>query len=78
MSDSQAFCPPTYLTATHELALFQSGEDALNNWLQDRELDNMKTAATRTLEAINNAYGAERFSDENSLFKRGAQVFGTV
>jgi GNAT superfamily N-acetyltransferase len=48
MSDSQAFCPPAYLTATHELALFQSGEDALDNWLQDRALDNTKTGATRT------------------------------
>ena len=44
--DSQAFCPPAYLTASHELALFQSDEEALDNWLQDRALDNMKTGAT--------------------------------
>ena len=78
MSDSQAFCPPAYLTASHELALFQSGEDALDNWLQDRALDNMKTGATSALETINNAYGAERFSDANSLFIQCAYVFGTL
>jgi len=48
MSELKLFCPPAYLTSTHELDLFKSGEDALDNWLQDRAIDNMKTGATRT------------------------------
>ena len=48
MSELKLFCPPAYLTSAHELDLFKSGEDALDNWLQDRAIDNMKTGATRT------------------------------
>ena len=39
MSKLKLFCPPAYLTSTHELDLFKSGEDALDNWLQDRAID---------------------------------------
>ena len=48
MSKNEEFCSPIYLTASHDLEDFQSGEEALDSWLQDRALDNMETGASRT------------------------------
>lgn len=48
MSKDEAFCSPIYLTERHDLEDFQSGEEALDSWLQDRALDNMETGASRT------------------------------
>lgn len=48
MSENKEFCSPIYLTASHDLEDFQSGEEALDSWLRDRALDNMETGASRT------------------------------
>lgn len=39
---------PILLTDEHDLAQFASGEAALDDWLQQRALKNMKLGATRT------------------------------
>ena len=48
MSENKEFCSPIYLTEGHDLEDFQSGEEALDSWLQNRALDNMETGASRT------------------------------
>ncbi len=48
MSENKRFCSPAYLTTSHDLEDFQSGEEALDSWLRDRALDNMATGASRT------------------------------
>ena len=48
MSENKEFCSPSYLTSRHDLEDFQSGEEALDSWLQNRALDNMETGASRT------------------------------
>ena len=42
MSENKRFCSPAYLTERHDLEDFQSGEEALDSWLRDRALDNMR------------------------------------
>ncbi|MEJ8826501.1 GNAT family N-acetyltransferase [Variovorax humicola] len=42
---------PEPLTATHQLELFSSGVESLDNWLQRRALKNQATGASRTFVA---------------------------
>ncbi len=48
MNKKTEFSAPIYLTDAHKTDGFQSGEEALDTWLQDRALDNMKIGASRT------------------------------
>ena len=49
MPDSFAdFTAPAPLTAQHDLTGFQSDEPVLDDWLRQRALRNMKSAATKT------------------------------
>lgn len=45
---SHTFESPVQLTDEHDLAQFTSGEPALDDWLQQRALKNMKIGATKT------------------------------
>ena len=42
------YAEPVPLTATHDIAEFQSGEPALDEWLRARALQNMDMAASKT------------------------------
>ena len=44
----EAIKPPEKLTATHDLASFDSGEPALDDWLRRRALHNEVSGASRT------------------------------
>lgn len=45
---SSLYAAPAPLTAAHELSEFQSGEPVLDEWLRERALRNMETAASKT------------------------------
>ncbi len=43
-----SFDPPTLLTEAHDGSAFDSGEPVLNDWLHQRALNNLQSAASRT------------------------------
>ncbi len=45
---AEVLSAPAPLTALHDLADFQSGEPALDDWLRNRALANMELAASKT------------------------------
>lgn len=45
---SRRFSSPVHITAKHDSGDFRSGEEALDNWLRERAMDNMANAASRT------------------------------
>lgn len=48
MTDADDISAPAHLTAEHDLAAFDSGIPALDDWLKRRALDNEKAGASRT------------------------------
>ena len=42
------FYPPVLLTEAHDSSAFESGEPVLDDWLRQRALDNLRSAASRT------------------------------
>ncbi len=42
------YCHPEPISAKHDLLSFHSGETGLDNWLRERSIDNMESAASRT------------------------------
>ena len=48
MSGGDAITPPEKLRAAHDLAAFDSGEPALDEWLRRRALRNEESGASRT------------------------------
>ncbi len=43
-----SFDPPTLLTEAHDGSTFDSGEPVLDDWLRQRALNNLQSAASRT------------------------------
>jgi GNAT superfamily N-acetyltransferase len=48
VTDRSAYAAPATLTASHKLDAFQSGEPALDDWLRERALENLRLKASHT------------------------------